>query len=122
VSVPVKIIEWQPGIEIPLHELDAEMFDVPAVGAPYWRGSVAMRVREVEDAEPVRVHLDRDVEREHLVLAGLPDGCTVDCGRDSSTGRWHATVERGGAVIASAFGGDCDQVVRQAVGDAAARP
>lgn len=119
--MPVKIIEWQPGLEMPLHELDAQMFDVPAVGVPYWRGNVAMRVRDVEDCEPVRVHLERDLERERAVLAGLPDGCTIECGRSSNTGQWHAIVEHGGAVIASALGDDCDDVVRRAVGDAAAR-
>ena len=119
--IPVKIIEWEPGLGIPLHELDAEMYEVPAIGDPYWRGAVAMRVRDVEETRPVRVHLERDLQREQLALAGLPDRCAVDCGRNSNSGRWHAIVERGGLVISSALGDDCDAVVQRAVAEAAAR-
>jgi hypothetical protein len=118
---PVKIIEWEPTWEMSLHELDGLMFDVPVVGSPYWRGNVAMRVRQIEDGDLVRVHLERDAERQRDVLAGLPDGGAIECGRNSDTGMWQAAVEKDGQIIGTAIGDDCDTVVRDAIAVAAAR-
>ena len=96
--VRVKLVEWDPGMPIPLHELDGEMYGIPVVDAPYGRGT-AMRMREIEHGDPVRLHFVGEIEREHELLGGLPQGHVLDCGRNSETGggtQW-STPQMGGS-------------------------
>lgn len=121
-GVPVTIVEWEPGVALPLHELSAEMYEIPQVGDPYWRGNVAMRVRQIEEDDRPRVHLERDPDRERTLLKPLPAGLTIDCGRDSDSGIWHAAVYAGsGNIVGHGRSEDPDSAVAEAVADARER-
>lgn len=116
------IVDWEPGVPLPLHELAAEMYVIPQAGDPYWRGNVAMRVRQVEAGDPPRVHLERDPERQRALLAPLPAGFEIDCGRDSESGLWHAHVHSAsGGIVGHGLSEDGDTAVAQAVAEARER-
>lgn len=122
---PARAVLDEPGVPIPLSELQWEMYELPEPGTRYWHGSIGYRVQAVEpDAAPARVDLIRDPEWEAEAYGDLPEGYQIDAGRRSDDGTWHVRVLRpNGQPLGGgwSFGDDCETVLSQAVTGALAQ-
>lgn len=99
---------------------DADVFELPEIGAPYWHGCEAARVRDVRDGAVPRIELVPDREREQLLCGALPDGFRVSAAQRSEHGIWHAeVVSPARHVVACAHAPGCDEAVEEAVAEAA---
>lgn len=96
------------------------MFELPEIGAPYWHGWEAARVRDVRRGPLPRIELVPDRERERLLCGTLPDGFRVGAAQRSEDGIWHAdVVSPTRHVVAWAHAPECDEAVEEALAQVA---
>ena len=98
-----------------VREVSAEMFDLPEVGSRYWRGGLPYAVRGIAEGDPAVVDLVLDRARSQEVDQLLPEGCAIDVGRDSTTGRWTAVLFVKGEILRGSpiYGRDGDDAVER---------
>ncbi len=96
---PVHVVYWlslTKGAGIALSDSHEEMFEVPAVGARYWKMTPRNGPWMVIDVdltkEPAEVHLGFDEEHSATIQARLPEGHAIECWRSSTSPMWEARV------------------------------